>query len=196
MTVKAKKGFLASQINVTRERNIWRGAAGLFAAVTLGMAWALMWQATHIPSYLVPHEWAASRGPVLVAPHKAEDAYYLTYIAAADIKLLLDWTPDNIGQQYTRFLNRATPELYAAEQVPLTTEARDFSSAATTSTFHLLKASYIGDGLVELDGTQVRWEGGTEIFRKRLTYQIHYAINDGMPAITHVQLIQRGVTDE
>jgi hypothetical protein len=172
--------FLDALRNANLAAQGWRWAAfattGMMAVLSVGMVWV----ATHQPVILVPAEIASAAGPVKVAPgNRPQDAEYLGIVASNDIALALTWTPDSVGTQFSRFLNRMTPSLYAAQNVKLIEQAAAAKDSALTQAFFPEKISVAGENKVRVTGILARWEGEKQTYRASVSYLLVYQSYNG-----------------
>ncbi|WP_018234310.1 TraE/TraK family type IV conjugative transfer system protein [Thioalkalivibrio thiocyanodenitrificans] len=189
-----KKRFIDSLVNTSREKNAWVFAAVVLGAVLVVQSFFLMWSSFNTTTTLVPYDFAVSQGPVEISRASTPDESYLTYIALADVGLLLNYSPENVEQQYGRFLNRASPDLYAARNVELLRESRELRRNDVSQSFRPTRTSVINKNVVRVVGTLMRWEAEKLIFSERVSYRIEYRSLHGMPYVNNLTL--EGNTDE
>jgi len=179
--------YLETTLNLSRAVRAWRAATFMLGIALAGMTAAFAYHATHAPSYLVPYNFATSDKKIKVQPGQFVDKDYLTYIAIADVKLILDWTPDTVGTQYARFLKRTSPELYRLQEVELIKEAKEYGKSAITQTFHVDKTLVTGN-TVELRGRLYRWEGEKQTINASTIYKLTYRENGGIPYVDELKI--------
>ncbi|MHB1666131.1 TraE/TraK family type IV conjugative transfer system protein [Thiomonas sp.] len=172
-------------VKAFREGRAWRFAAFAFAGFALIFAGGLVYVSTHSPTTLVPYGFAMAKGPVTVKAGSAANGAYLSYVAQADLGLILDWTPDTVKAQYDRFMNRLSPSLYAAEQAKLVAAAKLNKQNDVTEAFYANHIQYSGD-TVQVSGLLKQWAGQTVILSRPVTYTLTYAFTDGTPYVTNL----------
>lgn len=170
----------------------WRAATFVLAGLCGIMAMALAYNSLNAPAYLVPYEFATMKGPVKVQPGKSSVAPdYLAAVALADLALITTFHPENLSTQYSRFLNRATPELYAAQNVKLMAEARELAMEKVSQTFYGGTTRVSAAGLVvDVNGWLIRWNGDKEVLRSQVTYRLTYRESRGALSVDDVALVK------
>jgi len=139
-----------------------------------------------MPVRLVPYEFATYNGVYKIEPNGAANAEYMAYIAESDIKLFTDWTPQTIGQQYFRFLNRCAPELYAAKNVELISEAQQVNSSSYSQVFYPSERKYLGPGRIQVSGQLTRYVGERIVLQVAAVYTVSYRFFNGLPSMTDI----------
>lgn len=169
-------------VNAFASIRAWRFATLALAVVASILAVALVYNTLRTPAYLIPYEFASMQGPVKVAPgSKGVHPDYLATVALADLSLITTFHPENISTQYARFLNRTTPELYAAQSVRLTAESQEFAAEKVSQAFHPGKTRVSSEGLVvDVSGWLIRWSGEKEVLRTEVSYRLTYRESRGM----------------
>lgn len=178
--------YLEALVNLSRERNAWKHIAYLLGSVCVFLSVSMVWLRADAPAYIVPYELALAGEEVSVAPRSVIDPKYLTYLAEADIQLLTNWTPETIGLQYQRFLNRATRELRAQQEIELIKEATKLTKGIAIQSFYIKKTEVLDQTTVRLTGELVRWEGEKLAFRTPIKYLVEYAIENGYAEVNTV----------
>lgn len=181
--------------NAFSEAKAWRAASLLLGLVVGILAIALVMQSRATPLTLVPMDFATSKGNVTIQPTKdfsQSSPDYIAQLALGDLALVLNWTPENVQVQHQRFLNRMTPELYAEQNVTLTTQAAEFRANSTSQSFYP-NTTKVGNGeggssKVVVDGTLVRWTGEKESIRVKVTYNITYAKSRGYAHVASLKI--------
>jgi len=162
-------------------------------AVVLSVLLGVLWFNQQV--VLVPHELATLKGPVKVSGTgriEKSDPEYMTAMALSDLSLILNWTPETVITQYQRFLNRATSELYARENINLMQEAEKNRSNATTQAFFPETTTVdLAAGRVIVKGTLVRWVGDKESMRVTAQYQVTYRVNRGYLHVSKLELTKQ-----
>lgn len=172
------------------EKKAWRNGFFVMFLMALGLAFALVYQSTHMPHTLIPYSFALQKGPVKVQPGVLQDSTYLAGLARDDITLALNWTSDNVGVQYGRFLNRMTPQMYSAMVVKLTEEAKAYAIGSHTQAFFPKTTQIVTAeaNSVRITGVLVRWEGEKEVYRQTVIYKLGYSDDSGMLNINRVNI--------
>lgn len=180
--------------NAFSEAKAWRAACLVVGLVAGVLAIALAIQSNSAPITLVPANFAASKGKVTIDPREGFGTVspdYLAQLALGDLGLILNWTPQTVKIQYSRFLNRMTPDLYAEQNVKLLTQASTFESNSTTQSFYPEKTQVSVDGnTVVAKGTLVRWTGEKESIRVNAVYTITYAKSEGYAHVASLKIQQ------
>jgi len=102
---------------------------------------------------------------------------YLTAVAKGDAYALLNWTPENIEQQYGLFLTRMTPALRDVQHEDLLVESKRHKADGITQSFYVTE-SYVSGSSVSLYGVLVRSMAGKEVFRGSAAYEFDYAATE------------------
>lgn len=158
----------------------WRWTAILSTAVTIAMAMGMVMLAANQSVVIIPHSAATLKGPVTVYPgNHNQGAEYLGALARDDVGLALTWTPQTVGTQYSMFMNRMTPSLYAAQNVKLIADAEDMVKQHTSQVFFPAKIEIAGENKVQLTGILARWEGEKQTYRKDVSYVVAYENYNG-----------------
>lgn len=163
----------------------WRYAAFLISAVAIALLVALIYVATHQAVTLVPYRFSSAKGPVKVSPSSATNGAYLSYVALADLGLVLDWTPDTVKDQLDRFSNRLTPALYAQEQAGLIAAARLDKKNDITEAFYPHTVQYSGN-TVQVSGQLVRYAGSILLSASPKNYALTYVFTQGTPYVAEL----------
>lgn len=181
--------YLSIVANAFRAINAWRSATFALSFCLLLLSFGYVKMMTSAPTYVIPYNLASADKEMKLQASGELDPEYLSLIAIADLKLLTDFTPRNVTSQYSRFLNRLTPDLYAAENVRLTTEARANASGAVTQSFHQTSSEVdVTGNKVTIKGVLIRWEGEKEVLRKNTGYFITYETNKGFARVSYVEI--------
>ncbi len=175
--------YLDVVANAFSAMQAWRMASFLMAGVIAFLVYALVYQARNTPVVLVPFELAAQGKQARVATNgeiRGTSFEYMANMALSDLTLILNFTPDNVVSQHQRFLNRVTEDLYGAQRETLLAQADEFKRRNLTQSFYPddLKVS-ADSSKVEVSGTQIRWMGGKETLRSRVTYILTYKVFKG-----------------
>ncbi len=170
-------------VRAWKEGRAWRFAAFIFAGFSLILLLAVLYEAQHSPTTLIPYGLAMATGPVKVTPGGHNNGKYLAYVGQADLSLLLDWTPDTVKDQYDRFMNRMAPSLYAAEQAKLLGAAIVNKKNDITEAFYAKNVSFSGHK-VKITGLLNQWSGSALISSHPAVYSLTYAFTDGTPYVT------------
>ena len=158
----------------------WKSAFLIAASVAAVSIWALVWMAAHQTVVLIPHSVASSTGPVKVNANTANQSIaYLGQLAISDLNLLLTWTPDTVGVQYSRALNRMDTRLFAAKQAELIKNAEQYRLQNFTSVFFPGPVELQSEGKVRVTGLVTRNVGEKQVSRDMVTYEITYSNHEG-----------------
>lgn len=175
--------YLDAIANAFSAAKAWRTASFLLGGVALFLAYMLVYQARNTPVVLVPFELASSNAKMTVPTNgelRGTSFEYMANTALSDLHLILDFTPDNVISQTTRFLNRATEDLYGQQSEVLLAQAAEYKKSAMTQSFHPDNVRVSSDSTkVEVSGTQIRWIGGKETMRTPITYVLTYRVYKG-----------------
>ncbi|MNR71644.1 TraE protein [compost metagenome] len=183
MSDHSKSNYLDVIANAFKTAQAWRTASMFLGAIALMLAAALIYQQRNTPVVLVPYDLASSGKQMTVTTNgeiRGTSYEYMANTALSDASLILNFIPDNVVTQTTRFLNRLTDDLYGQQREPLLAQADDFKRRGVTQSFYPADIRVSPDGKrVEIDGTQLRWVGGKETLRTKLTYVITYKVFKG-----------------
>jgi type IV conjugative transfer system protein TraE len=191
MAEKSNSSYLDTLSNAFSAVKAWRAATFALAGVMAILAYALVYQARNTPVLVVPHNFAAETGRMQVAVNgelRGTSVEYMANLALSDLGLILNFTPDNVISQHQRFLNRVTEDLYGTQREPLLAQADEYKRRAMTQSFFPedVKVSSKADK-VEITGTQIRWLGGKELLRNRVTYVVSYKIYKGFAHVADLR---------
>jgi hypothetical protein len=178
-------------VKAFREGRAWKFSTMGFAGLSTILVLSLAYLAAHETVVLVPYAVATAKGHVKVSPasNGAVNGAYLSYVAEADIGLILNWTPQDIKEQYQRFLNRLTPELFTQEQSRLLAAANLNKKRDMSEAFYVQQISYVGD-TVHLSGVLDQWQGNTLLSANAVTYDLTYHISEGMPYVANISIVK------
>lgn len=177
--------------NAFSEARAWKFATATLAAVCGMLAFGLIYESRNNPVILIPQNFAAENGVMKIQPGQFADTSvdYLGQVALGDVALILNWRPETVVTQYQRFLNRATNDLYAKEQVRLTAEAAEHKSTATSQSFYPDSARVNPSrSSVEVEGTLIRWMNDKETVRSRIKIVVTYKIYKGYYHVADIEL--------
>jgi hypothetical protein len=188
----SKQTYLDNVANAFKEVRAWKSACLALGAVCGVLAFGLIYQARNAPVILVPYGFATDNQKLQINPNgKAGEVApdYLANIALADLATILNWTPETVELQHLRFLNRATPQLYAEENVALKAKAAEFKERNTTESFYPSGSRVDATtNTVFVDGSLVIWEGEKQTLNKKLTYQISYDTYKGFLHVSSLKI--------
>lgn len=170
----------------------WRSATFLLAGVSGFLAVALAYTSLQAPAYLVPYEFATMNGKVKVAPGASSVAPdYLASVALGDLALITTFHAENVRIQFARFLNRATPALFAEYELKLTAEAKEYADQKVSQTFYPSTTEVARSGQrVDVKGWLVRSTGNKEVLRQQVSYTMSYKESRGMLYVDSVSITQ------
>lgn len=188
--MSTKPKHLDALLNSSKEVVAWKIVAAILATISLATTYGLVQVANNAPVTLVPHELASSKGPIKVLGGSNPGAEYLQMLSAADLNLILNWTPLTIQNQYARFLNRLSPELFASENVRLDDDANQFIKQATSQSFFPTQKAQIkpDSNEITVEGILKRWEGEKEVFNEKVTYTLIYKRIGGTMYVNSIQI--------
>lgn len=164
-------------VNAFKSIQAWRSLALILLGVFIIETYTLMWLAGQRTVLLIPQGLASSKGAITLNLGEPFSPDYLTSIAKGDAFSLLNWTPENIDQQYGSFLGRLTPALYGVQRESLLVEAKQHQAEGMTQSFYVTR-SFVTGSEVTLHGILVRGVGGREIYRGSVIYAFDY-VNAG-----------------
>ena len=149
----------------------WRAAAYSLAAVA-GLLAVIAWHsADEVRVVLVPPQFSRlAQGRVPVTRSKA----YLALLARADTATLLDWTPATVGSQFTAFLDRCAPALYARLDTQMLADSKEYASYNLTESFYVRKVVFVPPATIAITGWLDRYSGDKRVMHALLTYRLTY----------------------
>lgn len=175
--------YLDVVANAFSAMQAWRTASFLMAGVIAFLVFSLVYQARNTPVVLVPYDLASSSKQVKVATNgeiRGTSFEYMANAGLSDLSLILNFTPDNVVSQHQRFLNRVTEDLYGEQREQLLAQADEYKRRSLTQSFFPESIKVSGDSTkVEVSGSQIRWMGGKETLRSRVTYVLSYKVFKG-----------------
>ncbi|WP_087864506.1 TraE/TraK family type IV conjugative transfer system protein [Comamonas thiooxydans] len=160
-------------VNAFKSVKAWRSVALVLLGIFIMESFALMWLAGQRTVLLIPQNLASSKSSITLNLGEPFSPDYLTSVAKGDAYPLLNWTPDNIDQQYGAFMARLTPALYDAQRETLLSEVKSHLAEGLTQSFYTTR-SLVHGSEVTLSGILVRSMGGREVFRGPVTYIFKY----------------------
>ena len=181
MSKKVK--YLDVIANAFDEKKAWRSVSMVLSVLVVGLTGLNIYQTQNKPTVLVPYELATIKGNVNVQTNggvAGTDAQYLSTLALGDLGLVLTFSPENAVVQSQRFLNRLTPDLYAAQQVEIQAQAADFATQRISQTFYPKETKVdVNKGITLVRGSLRRWVGDKEAFNTDITYRVTYTVKRG-----------------
>jgi hypothetical protein len=171
--MKVRTPFTNAFANAFSSVQAWRTTSFVFAALFAFVTIQLVRLADHQNALLIPQGLALSQKPVMVNLGEPYSPDYISKVAEGDAHFLLDWTPDNVEEQYGVFASRLTPELYSKKSPALRAEAAQDKTEGLSQSFYRTR-SQVKDNEVTLNGILVRNLAGKEIFRGPATYIFDY----------------------
>jgi type IV conjugative transfer system protein TraE len=177
--------------NAFSEVRAWKLTTIAVSCLCAVLAMALIWQTQSTPIVLVPAGLAENQGRIVVEPNAGSGTSpdYLSQIALGDLALVLTWQPDNVLLQFQRFLNRATSELYARENVRLLAEAETHRKEGSSQSFYPETVQVnVKAAQVVIDGYLVRWTGEKESVRTKSRFTVTYQIQKGFLHVADLEL--------
>jgi len=169
-------GFNSVTANLIKNRDSWKTSAFIMTGIVVFCLWALFFQKTNEAAYIISYEHVVSEGKLKVTPAEGTAQEYLALLASADISSLLNWKPKTVLNQYSRFLNRTSPEFYAQNHVRLINEANDHSDHNRSQTFYVdpMSITVRKGNKVLFTGELNLWEGDVKVFSRTQTFQLTY----------------------
>lgn len=189
--MKKNHNYLDAVANAFNEAKAWKTATIAMGIVSVVLSFGLLYKSANQPVVLVPHNFAAEKGRVQVDPAKPLDssAEYLQTIAISDLALILNWTPENVLTQYQRFLNRASDELYARENIRLSAEAQEHKDNGITQSFFPNTVRLdLSNKKVIAEGFLIRWVGDKESIRIKASFILTYKTARGLLYVADLEL--------
>lgn len=187
-----KQNYLDAVANAFHEAKAWKYACFVLTGVCAALTIGLVYEAGNTPTVLVPADFANSSGPIKIVAKNGSsktDGEYLSQLAMGDLATVLNWTPLTVLTQHQRFLNRMTPELYAAQNIKMMNEADGYKSSSVTESFYPTESKVdVLHNQANVSGTLVRWTGEKETLRVNATYQITYAKYKGFLHVSGLQI--------
>lgn len=168
-----KQSYPDIVLNAFKSVQAWKTLSMVLVGILIFETISLIWLARHQAVILIPQQLSHVKGPVklnLGAPFSPE---YLTEVARGDSFMLLNWTPENINEQYGAFLARLTPGLHSVQKESLLSEAKLHQGEGVTQSFHITR-TYIQDNTATLHGVLIRAVAGREVFRGPAAYIFSY----------------------
>lgn len=176
-----RSGYMALTANLLRNRDSWKMGTYIMLIVWIMTLTTLMVSKSNAPSYLVPYAFAESNGRYEVKPRGGTEEEYLSRIAMADISSIMIWTPRTIHDQYSRFLNRAAPELFASKNLELIEQADEYAKIGYSQTYYVENVRIAKDmSYAEFSGLYKLWQGSELIIERQMTYQLKYIKYNGL----------------
>lgn len=172
-----KTPFTDVFVNAFSSIKAWRTATFVLSAVLAYGTFQYTYLATHQSIVLVPQGLALNKTKVKVDLGEPYSPDYISRVAEQDAHFLLDWTPENVEQQYGLFVGRLTPSIHDQQNESLMAEAAQHKQEGMTQSFYRSRTGVKGS-TVTLSGTLVRAIGGREVFRGAATYMFDYS-SDG-----------------
>lgn len=169
--------------NAFSEARAWKLTTVALAGLCVVLVLGLIAQARNTPAILVPYQFATNQGPMKVSQtgdFASSSPEYLSQVALGDLALILNWQPDDVALQYSRFLNRTTSDLYAKENVNLLGEAKQHRANGESQSFFPETAQVDPKhNQVIVDGFLVRWTGDKEVLRTKQRFTVSYQTQKG-----------------
>lgn len=189
-----KSPFIQVLANAQKATAAWKTSSLVLGFVCLGLGAQVIYQARNQAAVLIPYDLAVA-GEKMTIPLNGQirgtSPEYMANLAMADLSLVLSFTPDDVLTQHQRFLNRLTESLHGNQRDKLLANAEDFRRRAITQSFFPSAVSVAKSGArVDVEGTLIRWVGGKESVRTRVTYQISYEKYKGYMHVSN--LVQEG----
>lgn len=174
-------------VNAFKSVQAWKALFFVLAGIVIFETIALGWLASQRTVILVPQHLSNAKSAIELNLGEPYSPDYLTGVAKGDVFVLLNWTPENIEQQYASFISRLTPELHDAQKEVLLMEAKQHTSEGLTQSFYVTR-TFVNGSEVTLHGILVRSSAGREIFRGPSAYAINYSnVGNGMLQISGVR---------
>lgn len=174
---KSKLSYPDAIANAFKSVQAWKSLSLVLLGVLIFETISLTWLAGQRTVILIPQHLSNAQKPVTLSLGAPFSPDYLTGVAYGDLYALLNWTPENIDQQYGLFLGRLTPALHDVQRESFLTEARTHRDEGMTQSFYPTRA-FVKEAAVTVHGLLVRAVGGREIFRGQAAYELTY-VNAG-----------------
>lgn len=191
MSEKSNAPYLDVVANAFKTAQAWKMTTLVLAGLVVFLVFALISQGRNTPVVLVPYDLASSAGRVTVNTNgeiRGTSSEYMANTALSDLSLILNFTPDNVVTQHQRFLNRLTETLYGSQREALLAQADELKRKAITQSFFPDEVRVMPDGSkIEVSGTQIRYQGGKETLRSKVTYFISYKVFKGYMHVSDVR---------
>lgn len=173
-------------VNAFKSVQAWKSLSLVLIGVLIFETISLGWLASQRTVLLVPQHLPSNKGAITLNLGEPFSPDYLTGVAKGDLFALLNWTPENIDQQYGLFIARLTPALHDAQQAQLMTEVKNHQAEGLTQSFYVIR-SYVKGPEVTLHGIMVRSQGGREVYRGPAVYVLTYTnAGNGMLMVSSV----------
>lgn len=184
--------YLDALANAFSEARAWKLTTFVVSGLTVLLAIALVWSSADRAVVLVPAGFAESQGRVHVAPASGGGSpAYLSQIALGDLALALNWQPDDVIEQYQRFLNRLTDAQYAAQSIALMSEAQRDQANDVSQSFYPDRVFVDPASLsVKVSGMLTRWDGDKQVLHSPAQYQVSYAGEEGYLHVESLKIVQ------
>ncbi|GBG14409.1 ABC transporter ATP-binding protein [Novimethylophilus kurashikiensis] len=160
-------------LNAFKSVQAWKSLSLVLMGMLLFAVFALGWMASHQSVILIPQGLSNAKKPITLSLGEPFSPDYLTSVAKGDLFSLLNWTPDNIDEQYGQFIVRLEPSLVDGQRQSLLNEAKQHREEGLTQSFFITRTFVKGPSVVA-HGILVRSAGGREVFRGPAIYQLDY----------------------
>lgn len=164
-------------LNAFKSVQAWKSLSLVLMGILIFETVALGWMAGQRTVILIPQGLSNAKQPVELSLGAPFTPDYLTSVAKGDLYALLNWTPENIDQQYGLFLTRLESSLLDAQREVLINESSQHREEGLTQSFFNTR-SFVKGSSVTLSGILVRSAGGREVYRGPAVYQLDY-VNSG-----------------
>lgn len=179
----AGQTFMSLVYGLARSARAWRFACLTLAVCLVGSLFLYVSALRSMPVRLIPYDYAINQGIGEVRELGRVSNEYMSRLAIADASLFNNWTNKTVSVQYRRFLNRASPALYANLQIELINKAEEMSHGVRTRAFYPSDTVVEQGNVVEVVGRLQTYEG-TELLENKLTrFRIQYRLLHGQPFI-------------
>ena len=179
--------YVRNLFNLAKSARAWRAAFMAVVAVLVIVLWMLRGIVNDMPVRLIPYDYAINKGISSVPEIGVASPEYASRIAIADISLYSNWTPNTVGKQFRRFLNRCAPELYSNQQPKLINLAEEYSNGNRSRAFFPRRTSVNEGPVVKVTGELRRYEGDQLLSSRLVTYSVEYRLLHGVPYIHRIQ---------
>jgi type IV conjugative transfer system protein TraE len=190
--VAGKVKYLDALANAFSEARAWKLTTFVVSGLSVFLVVALIWSSADKAVVLVPAGFAESHGRVTVTPATGSGSpEYLSQIALGDLALALDWQPNDVIEQYQRFLNRLTDAQYAAQNISLMSEAQHDQANDVSQSFYPDRVYVDPPHLsVKVSGMLTRWQGDKQVLHAPAEYEVRYAGEDGYLHVESLKITQ------
>lgn len=167
-----KPKYVHTAANLHETGQGWRAATYVVTVVALGLLFLVAKLEGAETVVLVPAGFSShAMGRVAV---QRRTGTYLGLLARSDVASLLDWTPQTVGSQFSAFLGRCTPALYARLNPQMLADAKSYQSYNLSEVFYIRKVAFSAPSTINITGWLDRYSGSRLVMHALLTYRLAY----------------------